>query len=204
LQYFNVAEFPVLTARYSKHLKKVTLQRYIVSKLYYAKQSDIKTKRITVRHIVVLYDNLLYLQDMALRNPSFHEKFGYSLLRITKILKKLKISKMTDLKTIILRLRAMIRQDKRLSDDFVYPERNISSIGVKVEHLFDVKSSLTPLGKKKSTLKQKQILGKGYTDKGTSRKPHLDGSPSWQEIASDKRINPPESYYVDDKEQTSE
>jgi hypothetical protein len=41
-----------------------------------------------------------------------------------------------------------------------------------------------PSGTETKLLPEERRIGKGYRDKGTARKPHLDASPPWQDIAS--------------------
>jgi len=183
-----------ITVSYYKKLSFVTAIRYVTSLFFYFdKQPKLN---LSVRHVVIIYDLLMKLQDLSDRDPSFRNKYGYSLKRLAIVLKKTKITTNKDLKTVSKMINIRIKQDKRLRDDFVYPSRNVGGLRQKMEQQMKVNfSNQTAVGTKKSQVRPKQILGKGYTDKGSSRNVAVDGSPHWTEAASDKRINPPESYY---------
>lgn len=184
---------------YYKKLKVVTLLRYITSLLYYFPKGKNEFK---LRHLFVLFDLMLKAQDLAAQKPSFKEKFGYSLSKLSKILKKTKFSEQQSLILLAKRIRIMIQQDLRLKTDFIYPERNVKGLRTTLEKQFKViHDNERILGTSRKSIKPKPVLGQGYNDKGSSRKKNIDGSPSWQEVASDKYFNPPESYY--DEEENS-
>jgi len=71
----------VLQVNYSRKLKRVSLQRALVSLIvHYPEQA-------TLQDLLALVDNLLWLQDKAKKDPVFRNKFGVTLEVLTFIVK---------------------------------------------------------------------------------------------------------------------
>lgn len=166
---------PMTQIVYSKKTKRVTLQRYLSSKIAFFPEDT------TFSDILVLYDNLLWLQDKSIKDPQFREKFGIALEALAKLLKGTKISEKTVSKTV----RKLSKQFKDKLEGFLYPKRNVKQIGTRARKSFRLQIPKQP-GTKNSELPPKQYIGRGYDDKGTARDSAKDGSPSWQEVASSK------------------
>jgi len=162
----------VLRVYYSKKVKRVTLQRYLVSKIAYFPNET------TLADVTTLYDNLLHLQDLSEKNKDFKNKFGKDLESLAKILKSYKFNS-NGLKTIV----KLSKDFKSQLENFLYPKRNLPSVQKHVSNKYQLEG-YKPLGIPTSQLKPKAYVGKGYTDKGTVRDPSYDGSPTWQEVAN--------------------
>lgn len=159
--------------RYTKFVKRVTLQRALVSKLVHFPES------VTRTDILLAYDNLLYVQDIARTNENFRIKFGKSLEVLTKILRGFRLSSKTTTANVV-QLSKVMRDNLQ---GFYFPERNTNTEIKKAEKMYRITPFIS-LGRDKSRVPPKAYIGKGYTDHGTAKDPAIDGSPSWQEVAS--------------------
>lgn len=165
-------KFKTVQLRYRRGVKRVTLLRTLISKVVF--QPD----KITRVDFLLIYDNLIYVQDIARLNSSFTAKFGSSLEVLTKHLKGFRLTSRTT------RDKVKILAEKLRIDlsGFYIPERNLSTELAKVEQMY----ALTPfrsLGTETKLLKPKAHIGKGYDDHGAAKDKAQDGSPSWQEVA---------------------
>lgn len=159
--------------KYSKKMKRVSLQRYLVSKMI--NEHD----KIRERDLLCLFDNQLWLERKCLSDTDFSEKFGKSLEDLSIILKKANFSQGVSIQT----LKRMSLELKENLSGFYVNLRNYSSF----KRRFDGHYHLHTLGSSKESNKHippKRFIGIGYRDKGTARDLALDGSPSWQEVAS--------------------
>lgn len=156
-----------------KSVKRIALQRFIVSKLVY------ELEKISSRDIFALYQNQLWLQDKCLREKEFERKFGKSLEGLSIILKNLNFSASFEKPKLV----ALKNRVKMELEDFIIPTRNYQSFKQRFEgtyHLIFSKPQGTPL----KNLPPTRYIGVGYKDKGSASKPEVDGSPSWKDIAS--------------------
>jgi len=157
---------------YSRILKRISLQRYLVSKVIY--QAD----KITPTDLIALYDNQLWLEAKCFKDYDFDKKFGKSLEVLSKILKQVNLSKGFSPKALVnlsLKFYTMLR-------GFMIPARNYQDYRKRFSGSFQVIEMQSP-GKDRRYLPPKKVIGIGYRDKGTLKRPWLDGSPSWQEVA---------------------
>jgi len=156
-----------------KSVKRISLQRFIVSKIVY------ETEKISSRDVFTLYQNQIWLQDKVYREKEFKSKFGKSLEDLAIILKNLNFShnfsqdKLKNLKSRI----------KTELDDFLIPSRNYQSFKTRFEGVYHIIFS-KPQGIPTKNLPPVRYIGVGYKDKGSASKPEFDGSPNWKEIAS--------------------
>lgn len=158
--------------KYARKAKRVSLQRYLVSKIVH------DFDNVSFQDLLVLFDNLLWLQDKAASDPQFNEKFSHPLKVLTKLLKELKINQRTYKRT----LRKLRKRFIEELESFYFAKRNYPQIKQRNRDAFRF-IMYVPDGTKTSDLPQKLYVGKGYSDKGTARNPALDGSPSWQDVA---------------------
>lgn len=167
----------LLQVTYAKRLKRVQLQRALVSLIVHFPE------RTTPQMLLVLVDNLLWLQDKAYHDPDFAKKFGVTLKVLAYILKhkfgNQQFARFS--KTRIKYLSNALREN--LEGSFVFPERNTLNQYKLVAGLFSVRQAKS-LGTPVKQLPPQGYIGKGYRDKGTAKNTAEDGSPSWQEIAS--------------------
>lgn len=158
---------------YNKRAKRVTIQRYLISKIAY------NPKEATLEDVLVLYDNILWLQDKSARDPQFSSKFGLALEALAAFLKRVRFSRNKLSRT----LKIYSQEFKKDSFGLLFPKRNLTSVKINVSKMYRLDYP-KPLGRINSTLPPKKYVGKGYDDKGTARDVAQDGSQSWQEIAS--------------------
>jgi hypothetical protein len=127
---------------------------------------------------LVLFDNLLWCQDKASSDPQFQEKYGLHLKVLARILKENSVPEELTLRY----LKQLGNSFLKNLEGFLWNKRNILPTEKQLKGRFEVRSgkqSGTPL----SQLPAPTYIGKGYRDKGTAKKPWIDGSPSWQEVA---------------------
>lgn len=164
----------VLQVFYSKRLKRVTLQRLLVGKIIHF------PKEVTLRDLLVLVDNMIWLQEKCVKDPDFQKKFGVTLKVLSYIIKNKLGSQSTGFsQTRILYLSNNLRTNL---SDFGLEKRNIPQQWKLLNGLFEVRSP-QPLGIPTKQLQPERYIGVGYRDKGTAKNSAEDGSPSWQEIA---------------------
>lgn len=149
------------------------MQRVLISKLLW----DIDN--FTSEDLLALLDNQLFLEDLASKNESFRKKFKTSLEDISNYLKAAKIRKIEDLPQTAERFKKFI---KIKLNDFIYPQRNYAE-QLRMYNRYVEFRWTEPEGTLIKQLPPVKYIGKGYTDKGTARKPHLDNSPAWQDVA---------------------
>lgn len=137
--------------------------------------------KVTFKDVIALYDNILWCQDKAQREPDFQQKFGEALEAVALDLKKVRFKGAVHQSDII---RMVTRALSTVPEGFLIPERNYASIGSLVNGNFTLQK-IDPEGTPTKQLPPKKHIGKGYGDKGTAREPWLDGSPTWQEVAAD-------------------
>jgi len=158
---------------YARVLRRITLQRFLVSQMIH------RLDDVSYQDVLVLYDNLLWCQDKAEKDPSFREKFGEHLSVLTKILKSTRFSPTSFHNT----LKTLSEKFRNELADFAFPIRNLKGVQVHVKGHYHVQPHRES-GVPKSQLPAKRYIGVGYKDKGRRRDPAYDGSPSWQDVAS--------------------
>lgn len=156
---------------YSKQLKRIRLSRYLVSRLVF------EPEKVNFQEVITLFDNQLWLEDKALKDPGFRQKFGKSLEDLSRILKETQRSE--PISSYISRLS---RKCKNQLEGFYFPQRNMGEHRRDLSDKFSVKRSKQP-GILNQYLPPKAVIGVGYSDKGTRRDPAYDGSPHWTDVA---------------------
>lgn len=154
-----------------KKVRRVTLLRFLISKVVYEEDS------IELRDVLAVYSCMLDVQNLAERDPTFNQKFGSTLEVLAKLLKGVKFTKF-DLKN----LKQFRKALANTPPEFMYPKRNLAQIKAKVGGTYSL-SLLRSTGIETKKLPPKLYIGKGYSDKGTARNPAIDGNPSWQQVA---------------------
>ena len=167
--------------RYTRHCKYITLLRYLTGKLVF------DTKRIERIDLLLMFDVLLTLQDLVEKDENFKRKYGLDLESLALILKSFNLKPTTTL----LDAKKLSSQIKEKIPNFILPSRNLTTVWVNVQKMYYFTSSM-PSGREMKKIPPKAYIGKGYTDKGTARKPELDNSPSWQEVAQTLSFDPEE------------
>jgi hypothetical protein len=154
---------------YARHVKRITLQRVLCSKLAFEKEKFI------MKDLLVIFDNMLYLQTMAEKDENFNRKFGSALEALYEILKK---TRMTHTPTKVGMNR--LSQELRGLTEFLIPYRNLKHTESHFKGKYEVRQG-TKLGILKANLPAKRFIGIGPRDKGTARNLALNGEPRWQE-----------------------
>ena len=160
------------TVTIKRGTKRITLQRFLVSKIAYGKD-------FSLEELSALFNNQLWLQQKSKTDVNFSKKFGSDLESLTKILKESNFSRgLTQGSVTSLR-----RKVKSLEWDFLIPQRNFLSVESYLRNSLVIRWR-NPVGVKTKDLPPEKYIGKGYRDKGTAKNPSIDASPSWQEVAS--------------------
>jgi hypothetical protein len=145
-------------------------------------------ERVTFQDILVLYDNHIWLLEKARIDPQFQRKFGSDLESVSEVLRKQKVNS-EQFPTYLNKLSSQLK----VNETYLIPTRNIDG----VERHFRGHIHIQPhreQGIPTKDLPPKPYIGVGYKDKGRMTISSYDGSPSWQEVASDERYrNIPET-----------
>lgn len=165
-----------ITITYSRKLRRINLLRILVTKIVFRKDE------VTFEEIVVFYDNLLWALEFCQKQPHFAAKFGSSLEELAKVSRTVRWRP----DSIPGNLEKLSHELRNL-DDFYIPNRNFLGNWKYVKGLFHVAPKHTEMGRLTKTIPPKPYIGVGYKDKGTRRDTAQDGSPSWQEVAMDRR-----------------
>lgn len=161
----------------SKLAKRVTLQRYLVSKILY------KAKEFNLVDVFAIFENQIWLETKCRKDSQFNENFGTSLEVVSTILKQINFQTEIPERTILL----LHQKIKEHLQKFVFPHRNFSHIEAQYKRLYQL-TNYVPSGIPNSQLPPKTFVGKGYRDKGSARNLALDGSPKWQEVSLHRGI----------------
>jgi hypothetical protein len=156
----------------SVRAKRVTLQRYLISKIVY------ETEVFDIQDLCCLFENQLWIEQKVQKDPEFQKNFGKDFESLSILLKEINFQmEFTE--------RALRRLRQKLKDnlsDLILPIRNYKDTGKHYSGLFSLIPS-SPAGKLRKLLQEKARIGIGYRDKGSARDSAYDGSPSWQEVA---------------------
>lgn len=171
---------------YKKGIRRVTLQRVILSRIRWSPE------KVTADEIIVIFDNLLYLQDLALREEQFREKFGKTLEVLSKDFKELDLLNKANIVRFVENLYKLLHKDEY--KDFIIPLRNLRRTESHFVGVFKLLPT-EPNGIPRNLIPPKPYIGIGYRDKGSRRDQAKDGSPSWQEVARSKRLWTKNGYY---------
>ena len=162
-----------LQVTYGRRLKRITLTRAICSLVVFFPEL------VTRNHLLVLFDNMLWLQTKSEKDQDFAKKFGLYLKVLAYILKHHRNPNPLSPKSIA-----------KLSNSFL---QNLSGFLLEKRHArgelrkwmrFVEVRLPRALGQDTRTLTKPRFIGVGYRDKGTAKNTALDGTPSWQEVAS--------------------
>lgn len=169
----RIADIPHKHVVIGKSVKRISLQRFIVTKIVYFPDE------VTERDLFALYSNQLYLQGKAQKEKDFQHNFGLSLELLAKELKSSNLTQGVSVKV----LRGMGQRILKNLPDFLVPKRNFQDWNLRMSGTYHLIFSQSQDVETKS-LPLKSYIGVGYKDKGSTRDKAVDGSPPWQEIAS--------------------
>lgn len=157
-----------------RSVRKITLVRAFVGKILYFPDET------TSKDLIILFDQLVWLQEKCEKDPGFRAKFGLYLKVLAYILKNMNLSQGQITSN---QINNLSNKFKRNLVGFAYEKRNIKPQIRALMSKIEVRPPKS-LGVPKKQLPPEQYIGIGYRDKGTAKNPAFDGSPSWQEVAS--------------------
>lgn len=163
-----------------KGYKRVTLHRVLVSKLLW------DLERFDIGDLTAFFENQLYLENLAERDPSFRKSYRRDLESISNYLKAFRIRTVEDLPKLANSLQKYI---KVALANFHYPKRNYKNQLKRYKQFVEYRPLYNSEGIPTSQLPPVKYIGKGYTDQGTAKIPSYDGSPSWQDIATRRKYS---------------
>lgn len=158
----------------SRRARRITLQRYLLSKLVYEKE------KLTTAEFVAIFENQLWLERKCATDSEFLQKFGKTLEVLSKILKEINFR--ADFNDLTLS-RFQRKVKEQLESDFLFPRRNYPQIDLRYRGFVQAVDPNLALLERRSKRTSRRRIGIGYRDKGTLKNPAKDGSPSWQEVA---------------------
>jgi len=164
--------------KYRPKLRRIHLQRFLIGRFVH------ELEKVTLDELLVIYDNLLFIQDLAEKNPQFGNKFGKTLEVLTKILKQSNLNNTSPKKIGIL----LSKKFKAELSGFYTPLRNMKETARKLERAYRIKIIPRPGEHLPNQPPPKNFIGVGYRDHGSRRDRAKDGSPTWQEVAMSLRI----------------
>jgi hypothetical protein len=138
----------------------------------------------TIDEVLVLYDNLLHLEVLSLKDPGFRKRYGKNLESLSILLINSRISESLTQQTMFNFIKKLRTS---LTDDWFIPPRNISLVEYHMKSAYKIVPTKLP-GVPQNQLPPKRWIGVGYRDKGTLRNSAKDGSPSWQEVAMSTKV----------------
>jgi hypothetical protein len=162
------------TVRLKAGIKKVPLFRFLLAKMVYGREHE----GVSVEEFLVFNELFFDLSDS--KDPNLGKKWGPSFVKVSSI-----IPAMSDISEFPIVLDTESREALKqiFLDDPILPnpEAYFGLLGNRdLRNSFRVqfKSSWIP------PKRVERYIGVGYKDKGSRRIPELDGSPSWQRVAT--------------------
>lgn len=160
---------------YSRGLKKITCLRFLASKIVF------EPNQVRFTDWIVIYDLLLWSQDKAAMDRGFKSKFGKTLEVLAQIMKNRRFHSSVEIESLTKKVRGPIKTEL---ESFLIPARNYSTVKNRMSGKFHLRRPKQP-GVDIKNLPPQRYIGIGYRDKGTAKDPAVDGSQTWQQIASD-------------------
>lgn len=162
------------TVRLKAGVKKVPLFRFLLAKLVYGREHE----GISVEEFLVFHELFFELVDS--KDPNLRKKWEPSFEKVSSIIPAM--SEISEFPVVLdadsrLALRQILQDDPILPN----PEAFFGLMGNRdMRNSFRVqfRSSWIP------PKRVERYIGVGYKDKGSRRCPELDGSPSWQTVAT--------------------
>lgn len=168
----DIRQLASCQVKYSKSCRRISLSRLIVGKLLFT------PRNVTLSELIILYDNQLNLERLAKKDPGFRKKFGSSLEELSLILSSTQISLGYPQRAI-----NGLHVKLKVLEEFAVPKRNLANLQRRSHDWVWLEIS-TSSGIERSRVPPKKVIAKGYTDKGSARNKAVDGSPTWQELAT--------------------
>lgn len=162
------------TVKLKAGTKKVTLLRFLIAKLAYGRVGE----GLSVEEYLVLMETSFALLDS--KDPNFAEKWKSSILKVANFIPAL--SEIREFPVVLNPESRQILVDYFREDPILpNPEAYFGLLGQRdLRDSFRVRFNSSWIPPKRV----ERYIGVGYKDKGSRRYPELDGSPSWQEVAT--------------------
>jgi hypothetical protein len=158
--------------RFRKGIKKMTLFRFLLAKLLYEEKGGLH-----LDEFIILFELYYYFSEF--KDPSFLEKYSEWFYQTELFFKDLAeekefpiIMEESNSDKLIPKLQPIL--PSKLAYFGLKGQRNLSNS-------FSIILNRTLVPK---SVKNKRFIGVGYKDKGSRKDKAVDGSPSWQEVAS--------------------
>jgi hypothetical protein len=129
--------------------------------------------------VLALYEILIRIERDLLGITSFVEKYGKLLKSLSTFLVNVDALSPNRPSKFLKAFQLVL---KGLPDSFFIQKRNLREQKSRYREVIKL-ITITPEGIKLKFLPPKAFIGIGYRDKGARRKPEIDGSPAWQEVA---------------------
>jgi len=162
------------TVRLKAGIKKVPLFRFLLAKLVYGREHE----GVSVEEFLVFHELFFDLVDS--KDPNLRKKWETSFEKVSSIIPAM--SEISEF-PVVLDEDSRVALKQILQDDPILPnpEAYFGLLGNRdMRNSFRVqfRSSWIP------PKRVERYIGVGYKDKGSRRCPELDGSPSWQTVAT--------------------
>jgi hypothetical protein len=154
--------------------KKVTLFHFLLAKLTYGKEEQ----GLSLEEFLVFHE--LFYQLLETRDPLFAQKWELSLGKVSQIM--VATAGYSEF-PVILTEESRVKIREVLGDDPILPNPEaffglMGNRDLRTSFRIQFRSQWIP------PKRVERYIGVGYKDKGTRRAPELDGSPSWQRVAT--------------------
>lgn len=156
---------------------KITATRFLIAKSVY------EPAKLEEYDILLINELVLGLLDDTSFNKSFSEKYDNL---VFDAVGKLKFINALYQKQVSSQLSTKIYSEFQEADhEFSNPLSPRAYLGLKSDRSFQRKlNNYLRVGEEETFVLANRYIGVGYKDKGDSRNSAIDGSPSWQEVAS--------------------
>lgn len=156
--------------RIGKSVKRISLTRFLLSKIVY------EPKKFQGRDVLALYTNQLWLEDKCQQDKQFEQAFSGMVGPLGRILQSVRLSTTSEAMVVSKTIQSNL-------ESYLVPKRNYPQWKNKFAGSYEYVSP-KPLGVPTKKLPPERYIGIGYRDKGTAKNTAVDGSQSWQEIAT--------------------
>lgn len=168
----------LLTKRFTVKIrpgtKRMTLLRFLMAKLVYGTEVE----GLSVEEYLVLYE--LYFEAMDSSDPNLRAKWDNSLEKVKNLF--IALARITEFPVVLSeesrnRIRITLKEDPLLPSPSAYYGL-LGNRQLRSSFVIQFDSPWIP------RKRIERYIGVGYKDKGNRRLPELDGSPSWQRVAT--------------------
>jgi hypothetical protein len=153
-----------------KHVKDIVIFKFLLSKLLYERK-----EKLSEEEIVLLFLSREKVVEKAAIDSEFHRRYG-QLIFLTRHI-------FVNLEAFVVDQESIDRFRVQLEPFFTHGRAQLSPqifYGGRLEYNVRMQAA------QPRKTKPRNRIGVGYRDKGNAKDSALDGSPSWQEVATDE------------------